>query len=146
MGHVLRTIKQLIGERIKTRRERLKLSQKALAELIDPKFKRERISEWEHGKHEPKGENKRRLLEVLETTEEAIFGAVTQEEKIQALDMTEVLQRLEALEGKQPKGNKAELLRLFALGGPKLEDDILEVVGNCLRDHGIDPTPKEEAK
>lgn len=69
----MKTFKELIGQRIQEYRIRAGYqSQQALADAIG--IDRSRVSEWERGVHEPKGELRARLLERLRATENEIFG------------------------------------------------------------------------
>lgn len=62
-----------LGERIKERREKLKLSQGYVAEQIG--VSRQAVSKWETGQSEPTAENLVRLAEVFETSLAELVGA-----------------------------------------------------------------------
>lgn len=62
-----------LGERIKDRREKLKLSQGYVAEQIG--VSRQAVSKWETGQSEPTAENLVRLAEVFETSLAELVGA-----------------------------------------------------------------------
>ena len=62
-----------LGERIKDRREKLKLSQGYVADQIG--VSRQAVSKWETGQSEPTAENLVRLAEVFETSLAELVGA-----------------------------------------------------------------------
>lgn len=65
-----------LGERIRARREELKLSQEYVAEQVG--VSRQAVSKWETGQSEPAAENLVRLAQVLETSLTQLAGAEKQ--------------------------------------------------------------------
>lgn len=69
----MKTFKELFGERIQSFRIKAGFpSQQALAEAMG--IDRARVSDWERGKHEPKGELRITLLRLIKASENEIFG------------------------------------------------------------------------
>lgn len=62
-----------LGERIRNRREKLKLSQGYVAEQIG--VSRQAVSKWETGQSEPTAENLVRLAELFEISLAELVGA-----------------------------------------------------------------------
>jgi len=78
---VLKTYKELAGERIKEKREAAGyLTQNDLAVALSKELgfeiDRARVSDWETGKREPKGRKRKALLKVINATEPEIFGLI----------------------------------------------------------------------
>lgn len=72
-GNLLRTLKKLVGDRLKAAREAAGLSQDDVAQKLD--VDQSRVSRWETGKNLPTGERRKRLIKLLRVSQDDIFGA-----------------------------------------------------------------------
>lgn len=68
----MKTAKEIYGERIESLRRRQGFTQQSLADAMG--VDRARVSDWERGVHEPKGDLRQKLLGLLGAKEEDIFG------------------------------------------------------------------------
>lgn len=70
--YVLETLKKLAGKRIRQWRRQAGYSQESLAKAMGTD--KSRVSRWETGQHEPKGDYRATLLRLIKASEDEIFG------------------------------------------------------------------------